>query len=67
MPTNNLSDDQVWTNFDAMQRWAMTPQSMVTRDQFFSESRKEQGRYYAWLCRQVPDHLIGRYWSVAYS
>lgn len=61
--TSNLTQDQVWTEFDRMQQWAMTKKSIVTREQFFSEPLADQHRYYLWMCRQVPDHLIGRYWS----
>ena len=62
--TSNLTDKQVWTDFDRMQQWAMTKTSLVTRKEFFAQPRTEQHRYYEWMCRQVPDHLIGRYWSV---
>ena len=60
--SSNLTDDQVWAEFDLMQKWAMAKESIITRDQFFARSRREQHNHYDWMRRQVPDHAIGRYW-----
>jgi len=60
---SNLTDDQVWSEFDRMQQWAMTKSSLVTREKFFGESRKRQHQLYHWMEHQVPDRLIGRFWS----
>lgn len=60
---SNLTDDQVWEDFDRMQQWAMCREAILAREQFFSETRAKQHQFYTWMCRQVPDHIIGRYWS----
>jgi len=57
-----MTEDQLWAHFDRMQNVAMTEDSIITREEFFSQPEEEQKEYYNWLCRQVNSIITGPSW-----
>jgi hypothetical protein len=51
----------IWEHFDRMQKHCMAKDSIVTKEEFFSESVYAQREYYNWMRQQVSDWIAGPY------
>ena len=54
---------EYWNYLNRMQKECMTPDSIITQDEFFAESFEEQRNYYNWMRNQVSEFTAGPYWG----
>ena len=57
-----MTKGEIWKNFNHMQNCCMAKDSIITKEEFFSEPEEEQKKYYNWMCRQVSEFNAGPYW-----
>ena len=59
-----MTKNEIWKNFNRMQKDCMAKDSIITRGEFFAESESEQKDYYNWMRKQVVNPFnIGPYWN----